>query len=276
MPVDGRAGKFKTSDDCSIAFNVYSAGRAGAPRIAVIHPLAMSGSLWQGVIESLAGKVEVLTYDCRGQGESERRPGHYTTDLFARDLAELLDHVGWSTAIVAGCSMGGCVAQAFAGRYPWRVEGLGLVDTTAWYGPDAPKTWRERAMKAQTTGLASMIEFQTTRWFGDRYRNEHPDVIKDLTQIFLANDIACYVAACHMLGDADLRHFQPSIRVPVAVAVGEEDYATPVTMARQMHEAIPGSTLTVFSGIRHYALVEAPQKVAAEILSLTGRVVKSS
>ncbi len=64
---------------------------------------------------------------------------------FARDLAELFDHVGWQNAVVAGCSMGGCVAQALAGLYPSRVSALGLIDTTAWYGEDAPAQWRERA-----------------------------------------------------------------------------------------------------------------------------------
>ena len=37
--------------------------------------------------------------------------------------------------------MGGCVTLAFAARHPKRVDGLGLFDTTAWYGENAPQAW---------------------------------------------------------------------------------------------------------------------------------------
>ena len=231
---------FTTSDGCAIAFRVRPARNPGAPGIVLIHSLALDGSIWDGVAARLDGQVEILTYDCRGQGHSGRKTVSFTTELFARDLAELLDHVGWQSAAVAGCSMGGCVAQAFAGLYPSRVSALGLIDTTAWYGPDARKTWRERGAAARSKGLAAMTDFQATRWFGDRFRATHPEVVQATNQIFLATDMDCYVATCTLLGDADLRPYLPALRMPVAVIVGEEDYATPVAMARQLHQAIPG------------------------------------
>jgi 3-oxoadipate enol-lactonase len=134
MQENSHTKTFKTSDDCAIAFTMRTARNAGAPRIALIHSLALDRSVWDGVMARLAGQAEILTYDCRGHGKSDRGAGSFTTELFARDLAELLDYVGWPTAMVSGCSMGGCVAQSFAGIYPPRVSALGLIDTTAWYG----------------------------------------------------------------------------------------------------------------------------------------------
>jgi 3-oxoadipate enol-lactonase len=93
-----------------------------------------------------------------------------------------------------------------------------------------------------------------------------------MAEIFLANDLDCYAATCGMLGDADMRHFLPALRVPVAVIVGEEDYATPVAMARQLHEAIPGSTLTIIPGGRHLTPVERPEQIASQLLTLLQRV----
>jgi predicted acylesterase/phospholipase RssA len=49
-----------------------------------------------------------------GHGQSEKRAGKYTGELFADDLAALLDRLGWPSATIAGCSMGGVVAIAFA------------------------------------------------------------------------------------------------------------------------------------------------------------------
>jgi 3-oxoadipate enol-lactonase len=263
---------FKTTDGCPIAFRLRAARNSDAPRIVLIHSLALDGSIWDGVAARLTSQAAILTYDCRGHGKSDRRAETFTMEMFARDLAELLDHVGWPAAAVAGCSMGGCVAQAFAGLYPSRVNGLGLIDTTAWYGEDAPKIWRERAATARSKGLNGMVEFQATRWFSDGFRTAHPELVKAMAAIFLANDLDCYAATCAMLGDADLRHFLPALRVPVAVIVGEEDYATPVAMARQLHEAIHGSTLTTIPGGRHLTPVECPEQIASQLLTLLQRV----
>lgn len=268
MPPETKSGIFKTSDGCAIQYSLTGSVQSDAKRIALIHSLALDRSIWDGVVRELANQAAVLTYDCRGNGKSERRVESFTTDLFARDLAELLDHVGWPAATVAGCSMGGSVAQAFAGKYTSRVSALGLIDTTSWYGADAPKNWRERAAVARAKGLAGMIEFQTTRWFGDNFRASHPELVNALSNVFLANDVDCYAATCVMLGDADLRPYLPSLHMPVAVIVGEEDYATPIAMARQLHEAIPGSTLTILPGARHLTPVECPEQIASQLLKL--------
>jgi 3-oxoadipate enol-lactonase len=271
MSTESTPKTFKTSDGCAIAFAVCPARKPGAPRIVLIHSLALDGSIWAGVTARLAGQAEILTYDCRGHGHSCREAVPFTTELFAHDLAELLDHVGWQSAAVAGCSMGGCVAQAFAGLYPARVNALGLIDTTAWYGQAAPKAWRERAAAARAKGLAALTEFQATRWFGDHFRTTHPEVIQATNRIFLATDMDCYAATCIMLGDADLRPHLPSLRMPVAVVVGEEDYATPITMARHLHEAIPGSTLTILPGARHLTPIESPEEIAVHLQALLQR-----
>jgi 3-oxoadipate enol-lactonase len=75
-----------------------------------------------------------------------------------------------------------------------------------------------------------------------------------------------------MLGDTDLRSFLPQIKVPTAVIVGEEDYATPVSMSRQLHEAIQGSTLTIIPGARHLTPIESPGEIASELRCLLNRV----
>jgi len=236
----------------------------------LIHSIALDRSIWDGVIEKLAGKASVLTYDARGHGRSGRVPGPYTTELFASDLAELMSHVGWRSAVIAGCSMGGNVAQAFGGLYPERAAGLGLIDTTAWYGPEASTQWRQRAITARTQGFGSIVDFQATRWFCDAFRAERPDLLSAATSVFLANDLDCYAAACEMLGNADLRSYLPGFRMPVAIVVGEEDFATPVASARQLHKAISGSMLTIIKG-RHLTPIECPDEIAGLLLELLER-----
>jgi 3-oxoadipate enol-lactonase len=265
-------GIFETSDGCPIAYTLRPAARPDAFKIVLIHSLAMDESIWDQVVAELAGNADVLTYDCRGHGRSGRQAALFTPELFARDLAEMLDHIGWPAAAVAGCSMGGCVAQAFGAAYPARAAALGLIDTTAWFGEDAPVKWRERAGVARSQGLASMVDFQVARWFGDHFRNTQPDLVSAATKVFLANDLDCYAASCVLLGDADLRPCLSSLRLPVAIIVGEEDYATPVTQSQQLHEAIQDSTLTILRGARHLTPMECPEQIAAELLALLRRI----
>jgi 3-oxoadipate enol-lactonase len=213
----------------------------------------------------LAANASVLIHDCRGHGHSDKLPGPVTVDLHADDLADLIDQLGWRTVMVAGASMGGCIALAFAIRHPARVSALGLVDTTAWYGADAPKNWEQRANAALASGLSSLTDFQVTRWFGDKFRVDHPQLVKDCVDTFLRNDVTAYAQTCRMLGACDLRAGLSSIAVPTAIMVGEEDYATPPAMAQAMHKVIVGATLTVLPGARHLTPLERPDDVAAEL-----------
>jgi 3-oxoadipate enol-lactonase len=256
-------------DGCRLAYRRYGAGNG--PRIALVHSLALDGSIWDGVIARLQARADLLVYDCRGHGASERKAGHYTTSLFADDLADLMDSVGWPDAIVGGCSMGGCVAQAFAGACPERTKGLALIDTTAWYGEKAPLEWRQRADAARAKGLQSLADFQTTRWFTDTFRAGNPDIVRKYLGIFVANDPDCYVSSCLMLGDADLRPLLRGFDMPVAVIVGEEDYATPVAAAEALQRSIAGATLTVLKG-RHITPVECPDAIAEALQSVAARV----
>jgi 3-oxoadipate enol-lactonase len=268
MPEKIQGRCFTTSDNCTIEFKLRPAKDPSAKRLVLIHSLALDGSIWDGVARELAGQVELLTYDCRGHGQSERVAGPFTTDLFASDLAELLDYLNWPSAAVAGCSMGGCVALAFAGLNPSRTSALGLIDTTAWYGENAQKDWRDRAAAARSKGFHGMIEFQLKRWFSERFRTAHPELVKQLSDVFLANDLECYAASCKLLGDADLRPILGSLRVPTAVIVGENDDATPPAMAEHLNKTIRGSTLNVLPGGRHLTPVEFPAQVASQLLSL--------
>lgn len=253
-------------DGTSISYAVTGAGQPR--RVALVHSLALDGEFWRPVADILSKQAAVLTIDCRGHGASGKPPGPYSVEQFADDLADVLDGVGWPSAVIAGASMGGCVAISFAAQYPSRATGLGLVDTTAWYGASAPKQWEERAQRGLADGMASLVEFQRTRWFGDAFRAQHSDVVERTIATFLKTDPRAYAETCRMMGAFDLRAKLGTLRMPTRVAVGEEDQATPIEMAKAIHDGIPGSTLSVIAGGRHLTPLEHPQRIAEEIQML--------
>ncbi|NUZ04621.1 alpha/beta fold hydrolase [Piscinibacter koreensis] len=257
----------RASDGIRIAVDVHE-GASGQPRLALIHSLAMDHAFWAPVVERLTAEAAIVAIDARGHGASDKPLGPYTAERMAADLADVLDALGWPAAVVAGASMGGCLALQFAADYPERTQGLGLVDTTAWYGPEAPKDWAARGERARSQGLASMIDFQRTRWFSDEFQSAHPEVVARCVETFVLNDVEAFDATCNMLGRFDGRASLAGIRVPTAVIVGEQDYAAPVAMAEALRDGIAGAQLTVIPGARHLTPLETPDVVVGELRRL--------
>lgn len=257
--------KMKVRDGAELVYQI-SGRMTDVPPLVLIHSLGMDRTFWNAVAPPLAEMTAVLTYDCRGHGGSDKPGGPYRVEQFAADLADLMDHIGWDAAAVAGASMGGCVTIAFAAAYPRRAAALGLFDTTAGYG--APAAWEERAATAEVKGLDALVPFQITRWFTDEFRTRRKDVVDASVQVFLANKPQAYAETCRMLGACDLVAALPRLTMPTRIAVGEEDYATPVAMAQSLHRAIAESTLTVIARARHLTPLECPDRIAGELRAL--------
>jgi len=266
-----KSAEISAKDGTKLSYKIWPGSEPSRPLpcIVLLHSLAMDHRFWIPVIEKIDGAADVLVVDCRGHGDSGKPAGPYTVELFADDLATVMDDAGWPKALVAGCSMGGCVALAFAKAYPERVEALGLIDTTAYYGDDAQKAWEERAQKAIQGGMEQLIGFQKSRWFGDAFREANPDVLDAAIAVFLANDIPAYGETCRMLGACDMRAAMPNFNFSTRVIVGEEDYAAPVAMAEAMRDAIPGASLLVINKARHLTPLEMPDLIASELMALS-------
>jgi 3-oxoadipate enol-lactonase len=261
----------KAGDGCALALHTLRPGRADVEPLVLLHALAMDAGMWQGVADRLDTDAPVYGLDCRGHGASGKPAGPYTTARFAEDLAQVLAGLGAARAHVAGCSMGGTVALAFAGLYPQHVASLSVVDCTAWYGEDAPDAWEGRAQRALRDGLASLIPFQAERWFSPGFATASPEVLAGAVEVFLRNDVNAYAESCRMLGRADERERISRYTGPAIVVVGESDYATPVAMSQDIAARLPGAELAVLDGLRHYTPMEAPDRVARRITSVLVR-----
>jgi len=230
---------------------------SGEPCV-LLHPLALAGELWMPQAERLAGEFDVIAPDLRGHGDSDWDGGPFTIDELAEDLAATLDSLALDSVHLLGMSMGGSVAMTFAGAHPTRVRSLVLADTTAWYGPDAPSTWAQRARQASSVPRVDQLPFQLDRWFSADFRSTHPSESVRVADIFLRTRSGAHAAAATAMGQLDARPLLPAITAPTLVLVGEHDYATPPAMAAALAEAIPDASLRVLPELRHLSLIEQP------------------
>ncbi|MEV4314191.1 alpha/beta fold hydrolase [Actinocrispum sp. NPDC049592] len=228
---------------------------AGEP-VVLLHPLAMAGELWEPVATRLAAAV--YAPDLRGHGSSSWDGQPFTIEDMAVDLAQALDGLGLPIVHMLGMSMGGSVAIAFAGLYPSRVRSLVLADTTAWYGPEAPSTWADRATRATAVPRPEQVPFQVDRWFSPAFVASSPAEVQRVVDIFLRTNSEAHAAGSVAMGAMDFRPLLSSIKAPTVVLVGEDDYATPPSMASVLHQGIAGAALSVVPGLRHMTLIERP------------------
>lgn len=229
---------------------------AGLPTVVALHPLALSGELWSIVP---TGELTLCGLDARGHGSSDWDGEPFSVEDMATDAAAAIEAIGEGPVDVIGLSMGASTALVLAAERPDLVRRLVVADGTACYGPDRVTKWEQRAGQAQARARAEQLEFQRDRWFGGRFRREHPDTVEAVCSMFLATDGRAHAAACRALGGLDATDAMKAVTAPTLVVVGEEDYATPVAMAEEVAAAVPGARLVVRPGTRHLSLIEDPK-----------------
>src|SRR5438105_1472205 len=120
---------FRTADGRMLAYE-----RSGSGPTLVCHPGGPGfSSRYFGDFASLGDRFALAMLNPRGTEGSDRPIDSraYTTDAYVGDLEEFRAHLGLERMLLLGHSHGGVVAQAYAARYPERVERLVLAITLA-------------------------------------------------------------------------------------------------------------------------------------------------
>ena len=95
---------------------------------------------WAFQLPAFRKHFQVLRFDNRGVGRSDKPIGPYTMRLMASDVIGLMDFLHIQAAHVLGLSMGGMIAQEVAINYPARVLKLVLGCTFAFQGDGSGPT----------------------------------------------------------------------------------------------------------------------------------------
>ena len=229
------------------------------PWLVFSHSLACNVSMWAPQAARFKGRYKVLCYDTRGHGRSSAPAGEYTLEQLADDAKALLDALGIKSCHWVGLSMGGMIGQTFALKYPGVFKTLTLADTTSRYDADMQPAWQARIKTATEGGMEPITQPTLERWFTAPFRASGAAVVSEIAQAIRATPVAGFVGCCHAIPKINLTSRLREIKAPALVIVGDQDPGTPPSMAREIHENLPGSELVVIPQAAHLSNLEQPE-----------------
>lgn len=224
----------------------------------LIHGFPLDHSIWNPLVPLLEHDFELILPDLRGFGKSSTTQTPYMLADMAADLAALLDHLKIEKAVIAGHSMGGYIALAFARAYPNRIPGLGLVSSQAL--ADSPEKRAGRNQEAEHVlahGVRDTAEGMATRL------TANPDLQTKLKELMLQQRPEGVAGALRAMAERpDSMDILSSFEFPVAILHGAADLLIPMERARSAAALVKNGALVEIEGAGHMPMMEAPQDTA--------------
>ncbi len=232
------------------------------PLVVFLHGIGGNRSNWTEQLAHLAPRARAVAWDARGYGESDDDPREGPPEFadFSADLLRLVEHFGAERAHVVGLSMGGRIAMDFAVRHPGRVASLVLADTHLGFGNFSEEAraafirLREEPLRAGRT-MRDLAPAVATTLMGD---DAGPEIHKRLVDSIAAIKPDNYLRSIACMVNSDRFDGLEQITAPTLVLAGGADRLTPLEMAYQIADRIPGARCMQIHRAGHLSNVEAP------------------
>ncbi len=254
----------------------YDIAGSGDP-VVLISGLGYGLWQWYKMVPGLAEHFQVITFDNRGAGQTDKPPGPYTVQILAADTAELLKAIGVEKAAIVGHSMGGFVAQEMAINYSDMVSKLVLASTN-FGGPNhIPVTPEAMAVLSDRSGdPVELVKRGVAIATAPGFVEAEPDVLQELIDYRLSVPVPpdAYNAQLQVgLGllsvEACFENKLKDVSVPTLILFGEHDKVVPPGNAELLDKQLPFSQIHILSNAGHMFPMEVPEeavKVLVEFL----------
>lgn len=270
MGPKSEAGPRARVKDVELFYELYGEGEP----VVFIAGTGGSCGFWREFqVPDFSRNHQVLIYDHRGTGQSDKPDIKYSTRMFADDLASLMAKLDIGPAHVIGHSMGGRVAQWMALEHPDKVRSVILSGT-------GPGHWPGRV--DHPTGLPHATAYNLAKKGFEQYFHDHmhtpfmhsdgfheTERFKRIVELATSGLQPLYAYMRHVAARQEHQTFDilHRIRVPTLVVGGAEDKANDhITGMRYLANKIPGAKLNLLPDLRHGYLREAPEKVNKVLL----------
>jgi pimeloyl-ACP methyl ester carboxylesterase len=252
----------------------YRESGRGGPLL-LLHGIGSNSKSWVRQFEGFAARYRVIAWDTPGYGNSSPMESDPPPRIenYADALDGFMAALGIDSAHVAGHSMGGAIACVFAARYPRRVRGLVLADSTRGGGV-RPERERKARLQARLAALDDLGPGGMAKERAPRLvsRSAPPGLVRQVEDVMAEVRPEGYRPAAVMLSEADTVAALKTVGAPTLVLCGEYDEITPVEESRAICALLPDGTLEIIPGAGHASHLEQPESYNELILAFLASV----
>lgn len=254
------------SDGAQIAYATIGSGPpfVRVPAWLTHLDLDWKGSLWSHWFNAFTPDYQLICFDLRGCGLSDRRVREFSLDLWVRDLEAVIDSLGIESFPLLGMCQGGAIAVAYAARHPEKVSQLILYDSFS-QGALLPGENGRRTREAK-----ALLEMISVGW--DQTNPAFRQLFADLLIPGATKEQALWLAdvqkktttsecaakmwkAFHLF---DVKEEAKNVKVPTLIFHGKNDAVVPFDEGRKLAGLIPGARFVQLESGNHILLKDEP------------------
>lgn len=251
----------------------YEQDGSGEPLVLIPY-LAADHACYAFQVADYAKEFTCISVDPRGAGMTDKPAGDYSMELFADDIAALMQALKIEKAHVSGLSLGAATGMWLAAKYPEKVKSLSLH--SGWPKTDPFLKTVVEGWQVMAKGLNSVTEMVILGifpWcFTPELYAEKPDYVQSLADFVRSRPkqpLDAFLRQSQAVIEHDAEEQLGRIKAPTQITFGRHDLITSTRFAQAMQNAIEDARLVVFEGCTHapiYQDVEGFNQATLEFL----------
>ncbi|MHA2426154.1 MAG: alpha/beta fold hydrolase [Candidatus Thorarchaeota archaeon] len=227
---------------------------------------------WVHQLPVFSEEYQVILYDMRGQGRSEKPGGSYSFEIHAEDQKALIDHLGISKVHHVGISYGAELGLVFAVKYPEMLKSLVLCSAVSYVGPllyETAQLWRYVC----ELGDPDLFYHATVPLnFGETFIRENTAILEQAKIRYAQLEYPPLVRLMDAFLELDITNQLPQIETPTCVIGGEKDIIKPVyPYSSVIHDKLPNSEMVIVRDSGHAVTFEKPEEFNSIVLEFLHR-----
>lgn len=233
------------------------------PTLVLLHGHPLSPVIWDFLSTSLDDDYAIIKPDL------SRLTDHTSIEAYADELHGQLSSSERGPCVLIGHSMGGYIALAVAEKYPDRVKGMVLFNSTAFADADTDEQ-RQKRQDAQTlletAGGQAFVEKSVPAMFSETHRESLASEVAQLIEAHKSLPTEAMLAGLQAIRTRpDRSAMLQNAQFPVLIIAGREDKTIPFERSEELKQKLPNAQFVVLEQSAHLGMVEEPE---ASLLAL--------